>query len=163
VLLLDHTKSRNRPKSRKFARNRTISHELVMRIQENWEEFVRICTILCEIGNFFGFTRITPIRDCFFQKLLSLEHNLYITDTNSCISGSCEFEFLKFVSSLVWMITVYGKNNRESAKPEKIPEFAWNRAKSHEFFSILLNSHHEFVTNRAISGDFAWILKNFKF
>jgi hypothetical protein len=27
-------------------------------------------------ADFFGFTRINPIRDCFFHKLLSLEQNL---------------------------------------------------------------------------------------
>jgi hypothetical protein len=79
----------------------------------------------------------------FFPKTVIIRKKL---DTNSCKSGSCEFEFLKFVSSFVLLITVFGKNNLGySYKPEKIPEF----------LSVLgQRLSQEFVRNCAISREF---------
>jgi hypothetical protein len=45
----------------KFVRNRSISQEFVIRIQENWEELVRFRT---NSGVFFGFTWFAPIHGC---------------------------------------------------------------------------------------------------
>jgi hypothetical protein len=85
---------------------------------------VRICTISCKFWNFFGFMRIAKIRDCFFG-------NIFIIRT-----------FL--------MIRYFEKSNRDSCKPEKIPEFA----------RFLLNSLEFALKNREKSCDFGRIYVN---
>jgi hypothetical protein len=72
---------------------------------------MRIRTISCEFGIFFRVYTNNPDLRLFFPKTVIIRTKL---DTNSCISGLCEFEFLKFVSSCVLMISVFEKNNRES-------------------------------------------------
>jgi hypothetical protein len=96
------------------------------------------------IREFFQVYTNKPDSRLFFPKTVIIRTKL---DMNSCISGSCDFEFLKFVSSFILMITVFGKtiaNRGYSCIPKKTPEF----------LSILLNLHYEFVRNRAISGEF---------
>jgi hypothetical protein len=95
-------------------------------------KFVQNCSISCEFGIFFEFTRIYAIRDCLlfvFPKIVSLEQN--------CIH--------EFASSFVLMILIFGKktiaNRNNSCKLEKYPKF-----------ERIISNSHEFVRNRAISG-----------
>jgi hypothetical protein len=110
--------------------------------ETNSKEFVRIRDF------FLGFTRKVPIRDCLFQKILSLEQNL-----NSCITDSCEFESIKFASSFILMINFFEINNHESGlfvrNPEKNSEFTWNRANSSQFSWIRITTLWEIMWFRA--------------